>query len=105
MDFQNKTYGLTLNERTLKDRVQTFGLRDDIYFFIENLSALLSAGMSVVSALASIQEELTSKRMKAIAAKIETDVTEGKSLSQALADARILSNHMLSLIRLGEVSG
>ncbi len=84
---------------------RTFGLRKEVYFLIENLSVLLSAGMDISSALASIREEITSSRMQEIIREVEDEVRGGSSLSRALEKAQVLSSRILSLIRLGEKSG
>ncbi len=86
-------------------RIRTFGLRGEIYFFLENLSALLSAGMGISMALSSVREEVDSKRMAKILGELEEAVLNGSSFSNALEEVRVISPHMLSLIHLGEMSG
>lgn len=84
---------------------RTFGLKSEIGFFVENLSALLSAGVNVSEVLVSLQEEMASGRMRRILSEIEEEIEGGSSLSKALEKAKILPPHTLSLIRLGEQSG
>lgn len=84
---------------------RTLGLKSEIAFFIENLSALLSAGISISEVLSSLKEEMTSGRMRRILGEIEEEIENGSSLSDALGKAKIIPPHTLSLIRLGEQSG
>lgn len=92
-------------QQAFKKRIRTFGLRQEIYFFLENLSALLSAGMGINAALASVREEVDSKRLAGILKDLEEAILNGSSFSAALEELRVISPHMLSLIRLGEMSG
>jgi len=84
---------------------RTFGLKKQIYFLIENLSALLSAGMDIASSVSALKEEAKSKRIRTILDEVAEDIEGGSTLSDALQKAGILSPHMFSLISLGEESG
>lgn len=92
-------------QNPLKKFLRNFGLRQEINFFIENLTSLMSSGMGVISALDSILEEINSARMKKIISNIQEEIKNGSSLSGAIGKADIISFHTLSLIRLGEKSG
>lgn len=81
------------------------GLKNEIYFFIENLSMLLEAGMDISAALNSLSQESSSGRMKKIIEKIKNNVELGESLASSIAKEKILPDHMLAFIRLGEKSG
>jgi len=48
---------------------------------------------------------MSSKRMLSIVETMQQDIDGGMSLSKTFTKAHILPNHMLSLIRLGELSG
>ncbi|NQV00822.1 MAG: type II secretion system F family protein [Parcubacteria group bacterium] len=82
-----------------------FGLKKEIYFFIENLSTLLSAGMNISSAVRSIQEEADSRRIRKILKGVADDLDGGSSLYNSLEQTGVLSQRILSLIKVGEQSG
>lgn len=82
-----------------------FGLKKEVYLFIENLSILLSAGMNIDSAVRSIQEETGSRRMRKILSDIADKIENGGSLHAALEQTGVFSQRILSLIRVGEQSG
>lgn len=82
-----------------------FGLKKEVYFFIENLSILISAGLNINSALKSIQEESDSRRMRKILTGITDKIEEGSPLHVALEQSGVFSSRILSLVRVGERSG
>lgn len=84
---------------------RNFGIGKEKDFFVENLSVLVSSGMTIVSAIDSIGEEMKSRRMKQVLGDIRKDVEEGSSIWKALDKAGIFSSHVISLIRVGEESG
>lgn len=81
------------------------GLGPEKEYFIEQLSLLLSSGMVVTLALSAIQEEVRSKRLKAIIDDISQNIDAGSSISSALEATNIFPAHVVSLIRIGEQSG
>ncbi|MEK9195081.1 MAG: type II secretion system F family protein [Patescibacteria group bacterium] len=83
----------------------TIGLNKERDYFVENLSLLISSGMSIVSALDAIAEESRSRRMKNILAIMREDIESGLPLWKALEASRLFPEHAVSLIRLGEASG
>ena len=86
-------------------RPQPLFLGKEREYFIENLSLLMSSGMSILQALDAIQEELHSRRMKKIIALIEQDIESGVPLWKALYASELFPNHTIALVRLGEQSG
>lgn len=82
-----------------------FGLKNSAYEFLENLSYFLSAGMSIDGALASLEEESSSKRMRKIIGRIKEDVQKGISLAQSFENQRFFSTSITEMIRTGELSG
>lgn len=74
-------------------------------YFIEQLSMLLGAGMPVSPALASIEKEIKSGRLKKIIAGIGSDIDSGSTISASLEKAGIFPPSTISLIRIGEQSG
>lgn len=82
-----------------------FGLGREKEYFIEQLSMLLSAGMAVSLALASIEKEIKSTRLKKIIAAIGTDIDSGLNLANSLEKSGIFPKSTISLIKIGEESG
>lgn len=82
-----------------------FSLNKERSYFVENLSLLISSGMSIVTALDAITQESRSGRMKRILASMREDVESGSPLWKALEQTRLFPEHAISLIRLGEASG
>lgn len=75
------------------------------YDFVRNLSDLLSAGLTVSSALDSCLEEITSGPMKRVVDGIRKDILEGETLSSSLFARRVLPVHVIAFIKMGEESG
>jgi type II secretory pathway component PulF len=105
MDIKNNKNRVNKLWSKIVKKIRTFGLREEIYFLLENLSALLSAGMGVSSALKAMKEEADSRNMITIIGEIEESIEDGESFTSAFEQTGILSPHQLSLIRLGETSG
>lgn len=97
--------GQMLNKKRQWPHVLTFGLSKERDHFVENLSLLISSGMSIVSALDAIIQESRSGRMKSILAAMREDIESGLSLCKTLEKSRLFPEHAVSLIRLGEASG
>ena len=85
--------------------LSNFGLGSERELFVENFSMLVTSGVSITDALASIQEERLSKRMIGRIEEIKQDIESGSSLAKALERSHLFSDHTLSLIRIGEESG
>ncbi|TSC61415.1 MAG: Uncharacterized protein G01um101472_444 [Parcubacteria group bacterium Gr01-1014_72] len=84
---------------------RTFFLGKERGYFVENLSLLLSSGMTVLQALDSIGQELRSHRMKKLILVMSEDIESGSPLWKALLKSRLFPGHAISLIKLGEQSG
>jgi type IV pilus assembly protein PilC len=74
-------------------------------FFLENLSVLISAGLDLLSALRSLQQEMKSRRLKKILGNIILKVEGGEPFWRALQATTIFPNRVLTLIKFGEESG
>lgn len=74
-------------------------------YLLEDLSVLLSSGMSVSLALAAVKNEINSKSLKRIIGEIQQEIESGSPLWKAMQDANIFSGHVISLLRIGESSG
>lgn len=95
----------TVSKKNKFNLFSNFGLSKDTDYFIENLSMLVFSGMPVVNALSSISEEIHSRRMKLILAKIRVEIENGSAIWKALEGSGLFKDHSISLIRLGEESG
>lgn len=84
---------------------RTFGLKTEIFNFIESLLGFLTSGMSVVDIFHSLQEETKSRRMKKIIKEIAEKIDDGSPLYRAMEESKILPFHTLALIKYGESSG
>ena len=81
------------------------GLGSERIHFVENLAALLGAGLGVSQALDSIYEETRSRRFKMVVKEIADDVRSGVPLSKAVQGYGLLPHHIISLVNTGELSG
>ncbi|MDE2311863.1 MAG: type II secretion system F family protein [Patescibacteria group bacterium] len=74
--------------------------------FVENLSIMLKAGISVSRGLNIQKKQTRNSRFKVILNDIAQQVESGKSLGDAIAKyPKIFSNIFVSMIRVGELSG
>jgi len=74
--------------------------------FIENLSVMLKAGISISRSLQILVKQARSNRFKGILANVYNQVQQGKGLSEALSQyPEVFSNIVVSMIKIGELSG
>lgn len=92
-------------KRKQRSFLANFGLGQDREYFIENLSVLLGSGMNIIAALDALKGGLRSKRMHKIIEQIKTDVNNGSPIWKSLNETGLLTDHAISLIRIGEESG
>ncbi len=78
---------------------------DEKDFFVENLAMLLEAGMDIIFALAAIKKGMKSRYMRETIDRMTADIDAGTSLSDALAATKLMPDHVISLIMIGEESG
>lgn len=81
-----------------------FTSSDEEYFF-ENLSMLIISGIDIGTALDSLEKSVQTRFMKSLIAQMRMDIESGTSLSMAIGRQGILSEQMISLLRIGEQSG
>lgn len=93
------------NSKSYKLTANSWFLGKDRDFFVENLSMLISGGMSILNVLDAISKELRSQRMKNVIVAMKLDIESGSSLWRMLANTNLFPEHAISLIRLGEESG
>lgn len=104
MDKNKKQKNKTNDKRGL-GLLSRIGISEDRSYFIENLSMLLASGMSILSAIDAISQEIKTGPMKKVVAGLKDDIESGMSLSKALERTKIFSGYILALIRIGEQSG
>lgn len=80
--------------------------RIEIIHMAKNLSAMLSAGLSISRALSVIERQSGNKRMKAIAVGLAENVRKGSSFHEALAAyPKVFPEIFIAMARAGEESG
>ena len=74
--------------------------------FIENLSVMLKAGISITRCLQILVKQTTNQKFKIILADIATQVEQGKTLGDALGKfPNVFPNIAVSMVKVGELSG
>lgn len=80
--------------------------RVEIIRTAKNLSAMLSAGLSLSRALSIIERQSSNKRLKAIATSLAESVKKGSSFHEALAmHPQVFPEIFVAMVRAGEESG
>ncbi|MEI7890838.1 MAG: type II secretion system F family protein [bacterium] len=82
-----------------------FGLKNQAFNFVENISYFLSAGMSLAMALSSMEAEMSGFRMKRLCKRMQGDIQDGFSLSQSFERQKFFSANVIALVRAGEITG
>jgi type IV pilus assembly protein PilC len=78
----------------------------DRVLFSRQLSTLINAGLPLLQALRSVNEQTTSKALKVVLNQITTDIEAGSTLSASMAKhPRVFNQVYISLIAAGESSG
>lgn len=71
-----------------------------------NLSATLSAGLSLSRSLSIIERQTSNKRLKKLVAEVGDSISKGSSFHEALdAHRNVFSNLFIAMVRAGEESG
>lgn len=74
--------------------------------FTKNLGAMLSAGLSLSRSLSIIERQAKNKRLKNITASLGSDISRGKTLSEAMKEhPQVFSKLLVSMVGAGEESG
>ncbi len=81
------------------------GLGKERDYFLENLSGLLASGMPIMDAILAVRGEIKSKKLVKIIDQVGEDIQNGLPLSEALVNSEMFSEHVGSLISIGERSG
>lgn len=78
----------------------------ELSIFIQQLSALLDAGLPIVEVMVILEDQVSNPTLRAAVAEIRKDLLGGTMLSEALArHPRVFSPLFVSLAQAGEVSG
>jgi type II secretory pathway component PulF len=86
--------------------VRTFSVsRDNLAFSLTQLATLLSAGMTLTSALDSLVMQVEDKGLSRAFARIRSQIAEGKSLAKAMEGDRIFPPLLIRMIESGESVG
>ncbi|HEX7368053.1 MAG TPA: type II secretion system F family protein [Candidatus Saccharimonadales bacterium] len=105
--------GLTPVDIKMADKGGSFGLHiggkvraKDRVLFSRQLSTLINAGLPLLQALRSVNEQTASKPLKIVLAQIISSVEGGGTLSAAMAKhPKVFNDVYISLIAAGEASG
>jgi len=81
------------------------GLAEERAYFVENLSLMIGASVSINIALDSIRAELRSARMKGLVNEIKDKVAAGRPLWVALDESSVIPKRVINLVKIGEYSG
>lgn len=74
--------------------------------FTKNLGAMLSAGLSLSRALSIIERQTKNKKLKSSVASLGSDVSQGKTLSEAMkSHPQVFSKLLVAMVGAGEESG
>ncbi|HEY9899032.1 MAG TPA: type II secretion system F family protein [Pantanalinema sp.] len=78
----------------------------ELSIFIQQLSALLDAGLPIVEVMVILEDQVSNPTLRAAVAEIRKDLLGGTMLSEALSrHPRVFSPLFVSLAQAGEVSG
>lgn len=78
----------------------------ELIFFFRQLSAMLSAGISIGEAVSILAEKLTDPKLKMVFCTLQILLSEGKSFSRALTESGFSFHPLIiSFVRQGEHSG
>ena len=78
----------------------------ELTIFTQQLSAMLEAGITLVSSLEAIQEQTQNPYFRVIIRNVRNEVSAGRTLSEACADyPRAFPKMFVSMIQAGEASG
>ncbi|MBI5447872.1 MAG: type II secretion system F family protein [Gammaproteobacteria bacterium] len=80
--------------------------QDDIFIFFQQISALIQAGIPLITALQRIAETTKNTKFKKVLFQIMTSLNEGASFSRAMQNhPKLFTPVVYNLVRIGEESG
>lgn len=74
-------------------------------FLFENIALMILGGLNITDVLISIKEEVKSTKIKNLIQKMDDDIHNGFPIWKAFENSGLISDHLLSVIRIGEDSG
>lgn len=78
----------------------------DIALTTRQLATLLKSGITLIESLSAIVDQVTNEKLKRVYGQIKSDVNEGSSLADAMAQhGSVFTTLYVSMIRAGEASG
>ena len=77
----------------------------DINFFCKQFASMIQAGISIGKGLHICAQQCSNKTLRKHLEHIHTEVTEGKTLSEAVKEEKIFPDILVSMIECGEASG
>ena len=79
---------------------------EDVIIFTERFSAMVNAGLSIISSLRALGKQTEDKNLKEIISTIRMDLEGGLTLSDALGKhPQVFSNLYINLVKAGETGG
>lgn len=89
----------------ITDRMQKVKAKDKV-LFARQLSTLINAGLPLVQALRSVDEQTASKQLKIVIDEIIKDVEGGKAFSKSLSKhPKVFNKVFINMVAAGEASG
>ena len=95
-------------EREVQQKVTVGGKvkTQDVVVFTRQLATMMDAGLPLVQALSSLEEQTTNKNFKPVLRQVVEQVEQGQSFSQALAQhPKVFNDIYVNLIQAGEAGG
>ena len=78
----------------------------DLNMFTRQLQLLLNTGIPMLDALDALERAATTENLKKVVKDLKTSVTQGESLSAAMAkNKKVFSNFYVNMVKAGESSG
>lgn len=82
-----------------------FNFTDEKRYFLENMAAMLAAGVDIKLILEGLKREAHSKKLQDLITKIQADIESGLSVSSTFKKYEILPPYLIALVTVGEQTG
>ncbi|SHE65944.1 type IV pilus assembly protein PilC [Thermoanaerobacter uzonensis DSM 18761] len=108
---QKNYYIIDIKEEIVKQDILDFGSFKkvkikDIAVFCRQFATLINAGITIVTALATMKEQVENKRLKKAISEVYEEVQKGKTLSDAMKKhGEVFPMLLYNMVEVGEVSG
>ncbi len=77
----------------------------ELCLFASSLNRLLEGGVPLLKSLQVIQRESPRPTFKEVLTRLEEEIRQGKSVSQALGDQKLFPSYFIQMVQAGELSG